>query len=105
MGGILAAEVRTYDVVGRYGGEEFLIVVTETPLASLLDLAERIRAAIGKGIRLPGTPDGVPLTASIGVAAMSASDPNIDAIIKRADDALYQAKKEGRNRVMGSWTP
>lgn len=105
VGATLAAEVRKYDIVGRYGGEEFLIVVTETPLASLVDLAERIRTAVGKGIRIQGTPDGIPLTVSIGVAAMSASDPNIDAIIKRADDALYRAKKEGRNRVIGSWTP
>ncbi|MCJ7589126.1 MAG: GGDEF domain-containing protein, partial [Candidatus Aminicenantes bacterium] len=87
------------------GGEEFLIVVTEAPLVSLVDLAERIRVAVEKGIRIEEAPEGFTVTVSIGVAVMSAADQNIDAIIKRADDALYRAKKEGRNRVIGSWTP
>jgi len=105
VGAILAAEVRKYDIVGRIGGEEFLIVVTEAPLVSLVDLAERIRTSIEKGIRIEEAPEGFTMTVSIGVADMSAADPDIDAIIKRADDALYRAKKEGRNRVIGSWTP
>jgi len=105
VGAILAAEVRKYDIVGRIGGEEFLIVVTEAPLVSLVDLAERIRVAVEKGIRIEEAPEGFTMTVSIGVADMSAADANIDAIIKRADDALYRAKKEGRNRVIGSWTP
>ena len=105
VGAILAAEVRKYDIVGRIGGEEFLIVVTEAPLVSLVDLAERIRVAVEKGIRIEEAPEGFTVTVSIGVADMSAADQNIDAIIKRADDALYRAKKEGRNRVIGSWTP
>jgi len=105
IGATLTAEVRRYDIVGRYGGEEFLIVVTEAPLASLVDLAERIRIAIEKRIRIGEPPRTIVMTASIGVAVLVSSDVDIDAIIKRADDALYRAKKEGRNRVIGSWTP
>ena len=105
IGATLAAQVRRYDIVGRYGGEEFLIVVTETPLASLVDLAERIRIAIEKGIRIGEAAETLVVTASVGVAVMGAGDTDIDAIIKRADDALYRAKKEGRNKVIGSWTP
>jgi diguanylate cyclase (GGDEF)-like protein len=105
LGATLTGEVRRYDIVGRYGGEEFLIIVTETPLASLVDLAERIRVAVERGIRVGEPPDALVMTVSIGAAVMGAADADIDAIIKRADDALYRAKKEGRNRVIGSWTP
>lgn len=105
VGATLTAEVRSYDIVGRYGGEEFLIVVTDAPFAALVDLAERIRAAIAKGIRVGEAADALVMTVSIGVALMGAVDADIDAVIKRADDALYRAKKEGRNRVIGSWTP
>ncbi len=92
--------IRTYDQVGRYGGEEFLIVLPGTSEANAAHLAERLRGAIAaqpvtaeRGLRIA-------VTASLGVAAVEppeASDPA--SLIRRADEALYRAKENGRNRV------
>jgi len=93
---------RSYDVVGRYGGEEFIVCLPETDLENAMQIAERMRINI-EGIRidLPGiSSPPVKVTASFGVAACDMECfENIDAIIKTADDALYRAKAEGRNRV------
>jgi diguanylate cyclase (GGDEF)-like protein len=90
--------VRSSDIVFRYGGEEFLILLANTSEAGAMLLAERIRAALEKRMHLPG--DGVTLkvTASFGVASLTSEDTQ-DALVNRADLALYQAKGTGRNRV------
>jgi two-component system cell cycle response regulator len=90
--------VRTYDTVGRYGGEEFLAVVPSSDATGALKLAERIRQSITAA---PISTDRgeVPLTLSCGVAVSSADsilDPNT--LLRLADDALYRAKSKGRNR-------
>jgi diguanylate cyclase (GGDEF)-like protein len=95
---IMQASLRPYDVVGRYGGEEFLIVVPRSDAPSAQRVAERIRKAIAAKPII--TPAGeIRVTASFGVAASSdASGTESQHLLQRADDALYRAKQNGRNR-------
>jgi two-component system cell cycle response regulator len=90
--------LRPYDAVGRYGGEEFIVVVPACEGASSLSLAERIRAEISSNpILTPEEP--VSVTVSLGVATVSnGTVPAPDLLIRAADLALYRAKQEGRNR-------
>jgi diguanylate cyclase (GGDEF)-like protein len=88
----IAASVRDGDVVGRWGGEEFMVIAPGTTLADAGELAERIRAAVASA-----RPGGLHVTASIGVASSSASPP--DGLVDLADASLYRAKEDGRNRV------
>ena len=87
------------DLAARFGGEEFVLLLPETPIGGARMLAERIREAFE--VTRVDTDDGpVNFTASFGVDALRpALDTGIDAVIKRADDALYRAKAAGRNRV------
>lgn len=91
--------LRSDDVVGRYGGEEFLILLANRSTEEALAVAERCRLAIA-AVELK-TADGqaLPITASFGVTQMSAGQEPLDHAIQRADEALYQAKHNGRNRV------
>ena len=95
----LAEAVRPYDSVGRYGGEEFLIVAANCNLYETFKLAERARQVICQEPAMSaGGP--VPVTASFGVSATTAGDkPDPKALIEAADRALYRAKDLGRNRV------
>lgn len=86
--------LRPTDLLGRWGGEEFVVLLPETPLSRAADVAERLRYLISG---LPA--EGGPVTASFGVAALSPTD-NLGALVKRADAALYEAKRLGRNRVV-----
>ena len=98
---ILLRAIRKEDVVFRYGGEEFLVLCPATPHLAAVNLAERIReAVVGAyfGLQEPF----FRVTVSIGMAAYEANDASIDAMTKRADEALYRAKREGRNRVISS---
>lgn len=95
----LQDNVREYDSVGRYGGEEFLIVLPRSNRNYAIDVAERIRHAV-ETLVIEYDKQIVPVSISAGVSALSSSKTNIEQIIKRADDALYLAKKHGRNRVM-----
>ena len=93
----LSAAVRDFDSLGRYGGEEFLVVLKGTPLSTALTVAERVRTHIAAGpISLHGLK--VNVTISIGVSVIQPGD-SIEEFIKRADKALYKAKSAGRNRV------
>jgi diguanylate cyclase (GGDEF)-like protein len=83
-------------VAGRWGGEEFLVVAPDTDTDAALQLGERIRqAAAAEPIAVEGA-DPVAVTVSVGVAA---GVDDVDAIVRAADAALYQAKDRGRNRV------
>jgi len=92
------AAVRPYDVVGRYGGEEFLIVVPSSDAPGTMSLAERIRKSVAE--RPVRTEAGeIHMTISLGVAVTDPSIPlNVQQLLQIADDALYRAKDRGRNR-------
>ncbi|MFC6488644.1 PleD family two-component system response regulator [Nitratireductor sp. GCM10026969] len=96
----LRTNLRAIDLVCRYGGEEFVIVMPDTELFIAEKVAERIRAEVahepfpkGKG------EEGLEVTASLGVAAMRQPGDTVEALLKRADVALYEAKSGGRNKV------
>ncbi len=94
-------QVRSVDLVGRLGGEEFIVVMPETNLGGAAVVAERLRAAVAdETFRLRDTNDALRVTISIGVAVTGDGDDKLDGLLKRADDALYDAKNGGRNRVV-----
>ena len=90
--------LRAVDVFGRFGGEEFLLVLPDTEGPGALAVAERIRAAVEQGA-FPGIPPGHQLTVTVGVAGRSQGEAG-DALLARADLALYRGKEAGRNRVV-----
>jgi diguanylate cyclase (GGDEF)-like protein len=93
----IAAVVRPYDSVGRYGGEEFLIVAPDCGPAEIWELAERIRICIANcSIVVAGT--SMQVTLSLGIATGTTAT-NAEKLLNAADTALYQAKNGGRNRV------
>jgi len=98
---LLLHELRQIDTVGRYGGEEFLVVLPETDLVSAKELAERIRAVIENSPAVSEKGQVINYTTSIGVTELIA-DEEIESAIKRVDDCLYRAKEEGRNRVVAT---
>ncbi len=103
LGKIIAGELRESDVLTRYGGEEFLIIATHTPLLAATNVAERVRKCIeSHDFRLPeelGGLHGIRMTVSIGVATIDDVAPDRDALIHAADENLFHAKREGRNRI------
>lgn len=94
---ILAASVRSSDTVYRYGGEEIAVVMRETELASACLLGERLRQAVEHHFAAPGEPR--PVTISVGVASMPVHAGSLPELVGEADHALYQAKRDGRNRT------
>lgn len=94
----LNATLRAEDFVGRIGGEEFLVVLPATPEEEAMRVALRIRERIAGQTLVYGREE-IPFTVSIGVAERDPGEANIDLLIKRADDAMYAAKRAGRNRV------
>jgi len=107
---ILKKSIRSNDLVGRYGGEEFVVVLHATELAAASVIAENIRATVEKNLN---TPDGQPVTVSIGISMVKKAinsgigsatqgqetDEIRDALINQADHALYRAKSSGKNMV------
>jgi diguanylate cyclase (GGDEF)-like protein len=94
----MVACVRPYDTVGRYGGEEFLIVAPSVDAAGALALAERVRNGI-QATPILTDADAVTITASCGVVVSSPSQPfDPETLLRLADEALYRAKDLGRNR-------
>jgi len=91
--------LRTYDLLGRIGGEEFLIASPGSTLDDAAVLAERIRNRI-RETTISNESHSVSVTVSIGVASMNGQDSKADSVLARADDALYRAKQEGRDRVI-----
>jgi diguanylate cyclase (GGDEF)-like protein len=96
--------VREVDSAGRWGGEEFALVLPETDIAGGVAVAERLRRALaGREIRATNG-ELVRLTASFGVAAYPRSG-DLPAIVAAADQALYWAKRDGRDRVAAAVDP
>lgn len=92
---VVRAALRDSDVLCRYGGEEFLVILPQTPIAEAMQTAERLRSAV-ESLSKEQVP--VPLTSSFGVAELTRWDTGFT-LLKRVDRALYQAKELGRNRV------
>ncbi len=99
LAAIIAPTLRPYDTFGRYGGEEFLIVLDGVDAEHLANLAERTRAVVEEKL---GVQAGLaePVTISVGGTLLAPSDQSIDDLIRRADEALYLAKNQGRNCVL-----
>jgi diguanylate cyclase (GGDEF)-like protein len=92
--------LRPYDSIGRYGGEEFLVVFPKCELANALAIAERIRRSISRATVSTQTEE-ILVTASIGIAEVrDYTDAN--AAIREADNALFHAKQKGRDRIESS---
>jgi len=89
-------ELRTTDTIGRFGGEEFAILLPHTGGKAALAVAAKIRAAVAR-CRVEGESGTVRFTASFGVAALDGGEIDVDQMLKRADTALYAAKAAGRN--------
>lgn len=95
----LQKELRSYDCAARYGGEEFVAILPDSTLKESVFVADRIRLAI-QGTRFNGPLARLGITVSLGVSWFSPEQaPTVDGFIKQADDALYRAKSNGRNRV------
>lgn len=93
---------RASDVVARIGGEEFLVLLADTDAERAAAVAERLRLLIA-AIKVPGLVE--PITASLGVTVLTTDDADTTAVLRRADAALFEAKRRGRNRVHCShWT-
>lgn len=101
----IQARLRTDDLLCRYGGEEFCIVLPGTRLEQAMEIAHRLRADVearaGKSVR---TTAGLKITASLGVAVLTPEMRDPAELIDRADKALYRSKETGRNRVT-AWSP
>ena len=92
-----ALQTREIDILGRYGGEEFALLLPETRLHEALEIAERLRLAALEPIHV----NGLELCVSISVGVAEAQeDVSLSHLLQRADAALYQAKRSGRNRVV-----
>jgi two-component system cell cycle response regulator len=97
----LATNVRAIDLPVRYGGEEFVIVMPDTQLIDARRIAERIRLHVaGSPFRVMGGKELLTVTISIGVASSQPGEERPQALLKRADEAVYEAKSTGRNKVI-----
>lgn len=92
-------ELRTTDIFGRFGGEEFAAVLVETDLKAAMQTCQRLIQQISK-LKIRTTREQISVTVSLGLTMHSADDISIDPLLKRADDALYKAKNAGRNQVV-----
>lgn len=104
LGELLVKKVRVTDVVARYGGEEIAVLTIQTKISDAFDLAERLRQAVEATVMVPADEkekrEAVCITVSIGVAGFDEQVFDSQEMMKKADMALYQAKREGRNRVI-----
>src|SRR5207244_660984 len=98
--GHLGGAVRTSDLVCRYGGEEFVVLMRNTGIGQAHVIAERIRSQLEATPVPIGRPPGtIAVTVSVGLATANGHSDTAGAIFHRADQALYKAKQQGRNRV------
>jgi diguanylate cyclase (GGDEF)-like protein len=98
---MLREQARDTDVVARYGGEEFAVVMPETDLRGAAVIAERLREAVAARV-FPTELGPVKVTLSVGLAGSPDDGTEMEALVQLADQCLYQAKRQGRNRVVTS---
>ncbi|MCV9965597.1 PleD family two-component system response regulator [Pararhizobium sp. BT-229] len=97
------ATVRGADLACRFGGEEFVVVMPDTPADAAAAIAERLRTIVeGRPFPLPNSDMLLSITASLGIATLNPAGDTPEALLKRADMALYQAKNNGRNQVVAA---
>ena len=97
----ISANVRGIDLACRYGGEEFVVVMPDTDTGFAYSVAERLRQSVElTPFPISRAPHKINVTASIGIACSIGGDDDSDRLLRRADQALYRAKREGRNRVI-----
>jgi diguanylate cyclase (GGDEF)-like protein len=94
-----ADSLRKNDVLARYGGEEFIVLLPETAPEGALAVVERLRERVAESPLTLDNDQQVAITVSIGLANLHSPEEGFEALLKRADDALYAAKRGGRNRV------
>jgi diguanylate cyclase (GGDEF)-like protein/putative nucleotidyltransferase with HDIG domain len=100
---VFRAQLRHYDVPARFGGEEFSILLPETPPEQALEIAERIRRAVSeRTFDVETSSEPIHATVSIGVAGFPKDGADANELIHQADLAVYRAKLQGRNRVLGA---
>jgi diguanylate cyclase (GGDEF)-like protein len=101
---VLLNTVRSMDIVSRFGGDEFMLILPETAESLAVDIAERLRGAVANGVTLaPGGLGSVSpqrtLTASIGIVCFPDHGDTVDTLLENVDKALYRAKNKGKNRI------
>ncbi len=100
---VFRSQLRHYDVAARFGGEEFSILLPETPVEKALEIAERIRRAVAeRSIDVSTSSEPIRATVSIGVASYPSDGADQNALVHQADLAVYRAKLQGRNRVQAA---
>jgi diguanylate cyclase (GGDEF)-like protein len=95
----LKSSLRKTDILGRHGGDEFMIILSETSLAGAKLLAEKVRLAVSEIELSVEKNKRIGLSLSLGVASCCAPAENIDSLVRLADSALYTSKQMGRNKV------
>lgn len=96
----IKTRIRREDILARYGGEEFAIVLPEIDRANASTFAEKVRQLVERSV-FEFEETRIPLTVSVGVALLGPETDSCDALIRAADENLYRAKEQGRNRVVG----
>lgn len=99
VAGAVKATVRDADLAARYGGEEIAVILPETGMDEAAEVAERIRQAVAE-LKVPHRDQALGVTLSLGVACLNTTTTDATALVREADQALYAAKAEGRNRVV-----
>jgi two-component system cell cycle response regulator len=101
FGDRIRKSVRGADLACRYGGEEFVLILPDSDQHAAAAIAERLRARMDHDpIPVAGGQKQLTITISLGVATIQGPEDTAEAVLKRADEALYKAKRDGRNRVM-----
>jgi diguanylate cyclase (GGDEF)-like protein/putative nucleotidyltransferase with HDIG domain len=100
---VFRSQLRHYDVAARFGGEEFSILLPETPVEKALEIAERIRRAVAeRSVDVSTSSEPIHATVSIGVASFPSDGSDQNSLIHQSDLAVYRAKLQGRNRVQAA---
>ncbi len=98
-GRTLLDSIRAIDSAGRFGGEEFLVILPETGRDGAIIIAERIRRRISRKLHMNNEGEKIRVTCSLGISSLNGNDFSVHELLEQADRALYQAKGNGRNRI------